>query len=49
VALMMGVATRTHQSVPALYLAARKTLIVSAAAVYGKLACFEPRYGSVGP
>ena len=40
VALMMGVATRTHQSVPA----AQKTLGVSAAAaVYGKLACFEPR------
>jgi hypothetical protein len=43
VALMMGVATRTHQSVHAAYLAARKTLGVSAAAVYGKLACFEPR------
>ena len=43
VALMVGVATRTHQSVHASYLAARKTLGVSAAAVYGKLQCFEPR------
>ena len=43
VALMVGVATRTHQSVHAAYLAAQKTLGVSAAAVYGKLACFEPR------
>ncbi len=43
VALMMGVAMRTHQSVHAAYLAARKTLGVSAAAVYGRLACFEPR------
>ena len=43
VALMVGVATRTHQSVHASYLAARKTLGVSAAAVYGKLRCFEPR------
>ena len=43
VALMVGVATRTHQSVHASYLAAQKTLGVSAAAVYGKLACFEPR------
>ena len=42
VALMVGVATRTHQSVPAAYLAAQKTLGVSAAAVSGKLACFEP-------
>ena len=40
---MVGVATRTHQSVHASYLAARKTLGVSAAAVYGKLRCFEPR------
>lgn len=43
VALMMGVATRTHQSVHAAYLAAQKTLGVSAAAVYGKLAGFQPR------
>jgi hypothetical protein len=43
VALMMGVAMRTHQSVHAAYLAARTTLGVSAAAVYGKLACFQPR------
>lgn len=43
VAMMVGVATRAHQSVHAAYLAARKTLGVSAAAVYGKLACFEPR------
>ena len=43
VALMMGVATRTHQSVHAAYLAARERLGVSAAAVYGKLACFDPR------
>jgi hypothetical protein len=46
VALMVGVATRTHQSVHASYLAARKTLGVSAAAVYGKLRCFEPRVTS---
>jgi hypothetical protein len=43
VALMVGVATRTHQSVHAAYLTAKKTLGVSAAAVYGKLRCFEPR------
>ena len=43
VALMMSVATRTHQSVHAAYLAAQKTLGVSAAAVYGKLAGFQPR------
>ena len=43
VALMVGVATRTHQSVHAAYLAAQKTLGVSATAVYDKLACFDPR------
>ena len=42
VALMMGVSTRTHQSVHAAYLAAKTTLGVSAAAVYDKLACFQP-------
>ena len=42
VALMVGVATRTHQSVPAAYLAARKTLGVSATALYDKLKCFDP-------
>jgi Transposase DDE domain len=41
-AMMMGVATRTHQSVHAGYLAARQKLGVSAAAVYGKLASFDP-------
>jgi len=43
IAMMVGVATRTHQSVHAAYLAARKRLGVSAAAVYGKLAAFDPR------
>lgn len=43
VALMMGVAMRTHQSVHAGYLAARERLGVSAEAVYGKLRCFDPR------
>ena len=43
VALMMGVATRTHQSVHASYLEARERLGVSAEAVYGKLRCFEPQ------
>jgi hypothetical protein len=43
VALMVGVATRTHQSVHAAYLAAQKTLGVSATAVYDKLKCFDPR------
>lgn len=43
VALMTGVATRTHQSVHAAYLAAQNTLGVSAAAVYDKLQCFDPR------
>lgn len=43
VALMSGVATRAHQSVHAAYLAAKSKLGVSAAAVYGKLACFEPQ------
>lgn len=43
VALMMGVTTRTHQSVHAAYLAAQKSLGVSATAIYDKLACFDPR------
>jgi hypothetical protein len=42
VSLMMGVATRAYQSVHAAYLAAQKSLGVSAAAVYAKLACFQP-------
>jgi DDE family transposase len=42
IAMMMGVATRTHQSVHAAYLAAQQALGVSAAAVYGKLASFDP-------
>jgi hypothetical protein len=42
IAMMLGVATRTHQSVHAGYLAAREKLGASAAAVYGKLASFDP-------
>jgi IS4 transposase len=42
VALMCGVATRTHQSVNAAYLAAQDQLGVSAAALYGKLNRLEP-------
>ena len=42
VAMMMGVATRTHRSVHAGYLAAKEKLGVSAAAVYGKLSSFDP-------
>ena len=42
VALMMGVATRTHTSVHAGYLAAKDRLAVSPAALYGKLNRLEP-------
>ena len=42
VAMMMGVATRAYKSVHAGYLATRKELGVSAAAVYGKLSSFDP-------
>ncbi len=42
VALMMGVATRTHKSVHAGYLAAKEQLAVSPAALYGKLNRLEP-------
>lgn len=42
VALMSAVATRTHQSVHASYLAAKDRLGVSPAAVYDKLKCLEP-------
>lgn len=42
IAMMMGVATRTYQSVHAGYLATREKLGVSAAAVYGKLSLFDP-------
>jgi IS4 transposase len=42
VALMSGVATRTHSSVHAAYLAARERLGVSPAALYGKLNRLEP-------
>lgn len=43
VALMTGVAARTHQSVYAAYLAAQKTLGVSSAALDQKLAAFDPQ------
>lgn len=43
VAMMVGVATRTHRSVHAAYLAAKETLGVSPGAVYDKLAAFDPR------
>src|SRR5215213_2899907 len=43
VALMSAVATRTHQSVHAAYLDAKKTLGVSSTALYGKLNRLEPR------
>ena len=42
VALMLAVATRTHQSVHASYLAAKKILGVSSTALYGKLNRLEP-------
>jgi len=42
VALMSAVATRTHASVHASYLAVREELGVSVAAVYDKLQCLEP-------
>lgn len=42
VALMVGVATRTHTSVHAAYLAAQERLGVSPAALYGKLNRLEP-------
>jgi hypothetical protein len=42
ISMMMGVATRTHRSVHAGYLATREKLGVSAAAVYGKLSLFDP-------
>jgi hypothetical protein len=42
VALMVGVATRTHHSVHAAYLAAHEQLEVSASALYGKLNRLEP-------
>ena len=42
VAMMVGVATRAYQSVHAGYLATREKLGVSVAAVYGKLASFDP-------
>ena len=43
VALMSAVATRTHASVHASYLAVQNELNVSVAAVYDKLKCLEPR------
>jgi IS4 transposase len=42
VALMVGVATRTHASVHAAYLAAQDRLGISTTAVYGKLNRLEP-------
>jgi IS4 transposase len=42
VALMVGVATRTHTSVHAAYLAAKDRLAVSTTALYGKLNRLEP-------
>ena len=42
ISMMMGVATRTHRSVHAGYLATREKLGVSATAVYGKLSSFDP-------
>jgi len=42
ISMMMGVATRTHRSVHAGYLATREKLGVSVAAVYGKLSSFDP-------
>lgn len=42
VALMLAVATRTHQSVHASYQAAKKILGVSSTALYGKLNRLEP-------
>ena len=44
--LVVLMATWTHPSVPASYLAARKTLGISVT-VSGKLACFEPRVTAV--